>query len=237
MVRAISALADEANRYVEQKQPWGTIKTDAEQTRATLTAVINAVKVLAIYLKPILPVFAEKAARFLNVTSLDFADVEAVLEDHEIGQFERLFERIDPKQVDTMIEESKENQNPTPPAAESSQAEPASPFAPEITIDDFAKIDLRIAKVVTAEAVEGADKLLRMVVDVGGVERNVMAGIAQAYKPEDLVGRLVVFLANLKPRKMRFGVSEGMILASGPGGKDVFLLSADSGAEPGQNVK
>jgi len=237
VVRTISALADRANRYVEQKQPWTTIKTDAEQTRATLTAVINAVKVLAIYLKPILPVFAEKVARFLNVTSLDFADVGATLEDHEIGKFERLFERIDPKQVDTMIEESKENQNPTPPAAEASEAEPASPFAPEITIDDFAKIDLRIAKVVTAEAVEGADKLLRLVVDVDGVQRNVMAGIAKAYKPEDLVGRLVVFLANLKPRKMRFGVSEGMVLASGPGGKDVFLLSVDAGAEPGQNVK
>lgn len=236
-VRTISALADKANRYVERKQPWTTIKTDAEQTRATLTAVINAVKVLTIYLKPILPVFAEKVARFLNVTSLDFADVGATLEDHEIGKFERLFERIDPKQVETMIEESKENQNPTPPAAEASEAEPASPFAPEITIDDFAKIDLRIAKVVTAEAVEGADKLLRLVVDVDGVQRNVMAGIAKAYKPEDLVGRLVVFLANLKPRKMRFGVSEGMVLASGPGGKDVFLLSVDAGAEPGQNVK
>jgi len=237
-VRTISALADQANRYVEQKQPWTTIKTDAEQTRVTLTAVLNAVKVLAIYLKPILPIFAGKVEKFLRVDALSFADVESTLEDHEIGRFKRLFERIDEEQVKTMIDESKEGQTAQPAATPASEPEEkaASPFKPEVTIEDFMKLDLRIAKVVTAEPVEGANKLLRLVLDVGGVERNVLAGIAKAYEPEKLVGRLVVFFANLKPRKMKFGLSEGMILATGPGGADVFLLSPDTGAVSGQSV-
>jgi len=237
-VRTISALADQANRYVEQKQPWTTIKTDAEQTRTTLTAVLNAVKVLAIYLKPILPQFARKVEKFLQVDALSFADAEGTLEDREIGRFERLFERIDEEQVNTMIDESKEGQGAQPAATPASEPEEqaASPFKPEVTIDDFAKLDLRVAKVVTAEPVEGATKLLRLVLDVGGVERNVLAGIAKAYEPEKLVGRQVVFFANLKPRTMKFGVSEGMVLASGPGGADIFLLAPDTGAEPGQSV-
>ncbi len=237
VVRTIASLADEANRYVERKEPWTTIKTDGETTRATLTAVLNAVKILAIYLKPILPVFADKVERFLNVGALGFDDVNETLEDHEIGAFERLFERIDEEQVQKMIEESKETQAPKPAMAEPAAAEKAvSPFKPEVTIDDFARLDLRIAKIVSAEPVEGADKLLRFVVDVGGVQRTVMAGIAKAYEPEQLVGRLVVFFANLKPRQMKFGLSEGMILACGPGGKEVFLLSPDSGAQAGQAV-
>jgi len=238
-VRTISALADEANRYVEQKQPWTTIKTDPEGTRATLTATLNAVRILTIYLKPILPEFARKVEKFLNVGDLHFADVADTLGNHTINAFERLFERIDEEQVHTMIEESKEGQAP-PPAAEPAEGaeanEAAEPFKPECTIDDFAKIDLRIAKVVTAERVEGADRLLRFVLDVGGVEKTVMAGIATAYQPEDLVGRLVVYVANLKPRKMRFGLSEGMILASGPGGTDIYMLSVDAGAKPGQEI-
>ena len=131
-----------------------------------------------------------------------------------------------------MVEESKETQSAPPPAA----ASPTEPLKPECTIEDFAKIDLRIAKIVKAEPVEGADRLLRLSLDVGGLEKTVLAGIATAYKPEDLTGKLVVLLANLKPRKMRFGTSEGMILAAGEGGKDIFMLSADTGAEPGQTV-
>jgi methionyl-tRNA synthetase len=234
-IRAIAGLADEANRYVEQKQPWTTIKTDAEGTRATLTAVLNAVKVLTIYLKPVLPVFAAKVERFLNVGTLGFADVETTLENHEIGAFERLFERVDEKQVNAMIEESKEGQAP-PPAAAAPQAAETAPIKSECTIDDFAKLDLRIARVAQAESVEGADKLLRLVLEIGSVRRTVFAGIAKAYEPEQLVGKIVVCLANLKPRKMKFGVSEGMILAAGPGGKDIFMLTADSGAQPGQPV-
>ena len=130
-----------------------------------------------------------------------------------------------------MIEESKETQN-----AESPSAGPAEPIAPECTIDDFAKIDLRIAKVIKAEPVEGADKLLRLQLDVAGLQKTCMAAIAQAYKPEDLTDKIVIYLANLKPRQMKFGLSEGMILASGTGGKDIFVLTADPGAKPGQRV-
>ncbi len=230
-VRSITALADEANRYVEQNQPWATVKTDLEKTRTTLTAVINAVRILAIYLKPIVPKYAEKVQRFLDVETLYFADLDTVLEDRRINNFERLFERIEEKQVNAMLEESKETQAPQPAATE-----PVEPFKPECTIDDFAKIDLRIAKVLKAESVEGADRLLRLILDVGGPEKTVFAAIATAYKPEDLTGKTVVFFANLKPRQMRFGLSEGMILAAGTGGKDIFMLSADTGAKPGQEI-
>jgi methionyl-tRNA synthetase len=226
VVRTITALADEANRYVEQNQPWATVKTDLEKTRKTLTATINAFRILTIYLKPILPAYAKKVESFLNIGELKIADVEKVLENHKINKFERLVERVDEKQVNAMIEESKESQG----------TGPAEPIAPECTIEDFAKIDLRIAKVIKAEAVEGADKLLRLQLDLDGLEKEVLAGIAQAYKPQELVGKIVVYLANLKPRKMKFGLSEGMILAAGTGGKDIFMLTVDEGAKPGQRV-
>ncbi len=229
-VRTINALADEANRYIEQNQPWATVKTNLEKTRTTLTAAINAVRILTIYLKPILPKFAEKVQKFLNVETLTFADVEKPLVNHKINKFARLFERIDEKQVNAMMEESKEAKTVQPTTV------PAEPIAPECTIDDFAKIDLRIAKVAKAESVEGADKLLRLELDAGGMRKSVLAAIAQAYKPDELVGKIVIYLANLKPRKMKFGLSEGMILAAGSGGKDIFILTADAGAKPGQRV-
>jgi methionyl-tRNA synthetase len=229
-VRTINTLADQSNRYVEQNQPWATIKTDLEKTRITLTAAINAVRILTVYLKPILPRFAEKVQKFLNVGALTFADVEKPLVNHKINKFVRLFERIDEKQVNAMMEESKETK-----AVQTTTA-PAEPVAPECTIDDFTKIDLRIAKVIKAESVEGADKLLRLELDAGGIRKSVLAAIAQAYKPDELVGKIVIYLANLKPRKMKFGLSEGMILAAGTGGKDIFMLTADAGAKPGQKV-
>jgi len=239
VVRTIGSLADEANRYVEENQPWLTVKTDLEKTRATLTAVINAVRILTIYLKPILPKYAEKVEKFLNVDNLQLADVERHLENHRINEFERLFERIDKEQVSAMMDESKEAQSAGPPGPAKAETEPAEPFKPECSIEDFDKIDLRIAKVLKAEPVEGADKLLRLDLDVGpppGGQRTVLAAIAQAYESEELTGKTVVYFANLKPRKMRFGLSEGMILAAGTGGKDVFMLSADAGAKPGQKV-
>ncbi len=229
VVRTVAALADEANRYVEKHQPWVTVKTDLEETRSTLTAVINAVRILTIYLKPILPGYAEKVEKFLNVDRLHFADVEALLVNHRINRFEKLVDRIDRSKVNEMIEQNKE-------AAGPERSGPEEPIAPECTIDDFAKIDMRIAKITRAESVEGADKLLRLILDVGGLEREVLAAIAQAYKPDQLTGKMVVYFANLKPRKMRFGLSEGMILASGTGGKDVFMLTVDPGAQPGQRV-
>ena len=240
VVRTVAALADEANRYVEQSQPWVTVRTDLEKTRATLTAVINAVRILTIYLKPILPKYAEKVEKFLNIDKLQLADVDRTLQNHKINEFERLFERIDKEQVSAMIEESAQGgQSAAPPGPVKAEAEPAEPFKPECSIEDFEKIDLRIAKVVKAEPVEGADKLLRLDLDVGpppGGQKTVLAAIAQAYKPEELTDKTVVYFANLKPRQMRFGLSEGMILAVGAGGKDIFMLSADPGAKPGQKV-
>jgi methionyl-tRNA synthetase len=230
-VRTIVALADEANRYVEENQPWVTAKTDLEKTRTTLTAVINAVKILTIYLKPILPKYTEKTEKFLNVDELKFADIETVLENHKIREFERLVERIDRSEVNKMMEDSKEAQSVGPAATA-----PSEPIKPVCAIEDFEKIDLRIAKVVKAEPVKGADKLLRLDLDVGGAQKSVLAAIAQAYKPDELVGKIVIYFANLKPRKMRFGLSEGMILAAGTGGKDIYMLSADTGAKPGQRV-
>ena len=236
VIRTATALADLANRYVEQNQPWTTIKTDPEKARTTLTAVLNAVRVLTIYLKPVLPAFAEKVERLLNIGKLTFADVPTILQEHDINNFERLFERVDKEKVDAMIEESKDTGEQKPIAPEPTPAITAEPIKPECTIGDFAKIDLRIAQVVKAERVEGADKLLRLQLDVGGIQKNVLAGIAQAYQPETLVGKIVILFANLKPRQMRFGLSEGMILASGPGGKEIFMLTADTGAKPGAKV-
>jgi methionyl-tRNA synthetase len=236
VIRTATALADLANRYVEQNQPWTTIKTDPEKARTTLTAVLNAVRILTIYLKPILPVFAEKVERLLNVGKLTFADVQTTLQEHDINNFERLFERVDKEKVDAMIEESKETGEKKPVTTEPTPLITAEPIKPECTIEDFAKIDLRIAQVVKAERIEGADKLLRLQLDVGGIQKNVLAGIAQAYQPETLVGKIVILFANLKPRQMRFGLSEGMILASGTGGKEIFMLTADTGAKPGAKV-
>ncbi|MHC4757801.1 MAG: methionine--tRNA ligase subunit beta [Planctomycetota bacterium] len=229
VVRTITSLADEANRYVEQNQPWMTIKTDPEQTRTTLTAVLNAVKVITTYLKPILPDFASKVEDFLNIEPLKFNNIDTPLENHSINQFQRLAERIEKSEVLAMVEESKEGQN-------SQQAPAAEPIKPECTIEDFAKIDLRVAKVLQAESVEGADKLLRLKLDIGGIEKTVFAGIAQAYEPQELKGKMVICLANLKPRKMKFGLSEGMILAAGPGGKDIYMLTIDEDATAGQTV-
>jgi len=230
VVRTIIALADDANRYVEANQPWVTVKADPVTTQTSLTAIINAVRILTIYLKPILPAYSQKIEKFLNTGRLTFEDVDFILENHKINKFERLIERIDKEKVQAMIEESKESQIPQ-------SQQPAEPFQPECTIEDFAKIDLRIAKVIKAEPVDGADKLLHLQLDVGGVEKSIFAGIAKAYKPDELVGKIVICVANLKPRRMKFGVSEGMILASGSGDSDLFVLSADKGAKPGQRVK
>jgi len=229
-MRRITAAADVVNKYVDDKQPWKTIKTDPEGTRKTLTTILSAVEILTVYLKPVLPTYAAKIERFLNVGPLGMSDVSNTFEGHRINKFERLIERIDPTKVEAMVEESKEK--------EVTQAKPQldEPLAPECTIEDFMKVDLRVAKVVSASAVEGADKLLQMKLDIGGIEKTVFAGIAKAYKPEQLIGRLVICCANLKPRQMKFGLSEGMILAAGSGGSEIFMLGIDGGAKSGQRV-
>lgn len=236
VIRTITSLADVCNRFVEDARPWATLRTEPEATRTNLTAALNAVKVLTIYLKPILPAFAERMETFLNIPPLTFADAEQILEDRPIREYIRLAERVEKGKVDAMIEESKQQDAPAAAPAAPAAPQLEEPLAPECTIEDFAKIDLRIARISRAERVEGADKLLALELDLGALKKHVFAGIAKAYKPEDLVGRLVVCVANLKPRKMKFGLSEGMICAAGSGGENVFLLTVDPGAKPGQRV-
>jgi methionyl-tRNA synthetase len=188
---------------------------------------------LMTYLSPVLPETAKASEQFLNA-KLDWNNRAQRLENHSINKFKPLMNRVDMAQIDKMVEASKDEL----PAAIGKPAPAADlePVAAEIEFSDFAKVDLRIARIVKAEHVEGADKLLRLTLDIGHGERNVFAGIKSAYKPEDLEGRLTVMAANLKPRKMKFGLSEGMVLAAGPGGKEIFLLSPDAGATPGLRV-
>jgi len=239
VVRRVCGLADEVNRYVDRRKPWHAVKDDPEHARGTLTAALNAVRVLALYLKPILPRFAERLERLLRIEPLRWSDLAAELEEHEIGEYERLIERVDPEKVAAMVEESKAEaagEGQAGAGAGGRGAAAAEPLASEITFEEFMKVDLRVAEVVKAEVVEGADKLLRLELDLGGARRTVIAAIRQAYSCESLVGRKMVLAANLQARKMKFGVSEGMILAAGSGGKDVQAVTVDAGAQPGQRV-
>jgi methionyl-tRNA synthetase len=211
------------------------------------TLGLNLYRVLIGYLRPVLPRTAEASEAFLRIPPLTWADLAEPLLDHEIAPFKPLLTRIEPKQIEAMLEASKTDLVATPsaaPALQDNTHETASeghlvrdPIADTIDFGDFAKVDLRIARIAAAELVEGADKLLRLTLDLGGETRNVFAGIRSAYEPQTLVGRHTVMVANLAPRKMRFGVSEGMVLAAGPGGRDIFLLSPDAGAQPGMKVK
>ena len=236
-VRRIMALADEANRYIDEEKPWQLVKQQGREAdvQAVCTQGINLFRVLVTYLAPVLPFTAERAAAFLDTDLGDWACIDTPLLGVPLNTFEPLLTRIDPIKVQAMIDESRESLLPaTAPAAP--VREPVAEIAPEITIEDFAKIDLRIARIVAAEQVEGADKLLRLTLDIGDQQRVVFAGIRSAYEPAKLAGRLTVMVANLQPRKMRFGTSEGMVLAAGPGGKELFLLEPDEGATPGQRV-
>jgi methionyl-tRNA synthetase len=228
-MRLIMALADKANRYIDDHKPWVMAK-NAEQhadVQLVCTQGLNMFRSLMIYLSPVIPATAVAAREFLGEEAWQWHDAGTPLLDKTIRKFKPLLTRVDPKQVERMIEQSKEST----PVAATEEADNT------ITIDDFMKVDLRIARVVKAEPVEGADKLLGLTLDLGDSERQVFAGIKAAYDPESLVGRHVIVVANLKPRKMRFGTSEGMVLAAGPGGADIFLLSPDDGAEPGMRVK
>jgi methionyl-tRNA synthetase len=236
-VRRIMALADEANRYIDEEKPWQLIKEEGREAEvhAVCTQGINLFRVLVTYLAPILPFTAERAAAFLDSDVRDWSLADAPLLGVPLNTFQPLLTRIDPVKVQAMIEDSRESLMPAATAT-APPPEPIAAIAPEITIDDFAKIDLRVARIVAAERVEGADKLLRLTLDIGSETRVVFAGIRSAYEPGELEGRLTVMVANLKPRKMRFGTSEGMVLAAGPGGSDLFILEPDQGATPGQRV-
>jgi methionyl-tRNA synthetase len=247
-VREITALADRANQYIAQQAPWALAKQDGrgEEVQAICTLGINLFKVLIVYLAPVLPDTAQRSVRFLNLPGLSWADAQTFLGAHRINAFEPLLTRIETDSVNRMIEETRtEGQTPIAPArnaataATPSSATTATEGSVEdlIDIDAFNRIDLRVARVVSAEPVDGADKLIKLVLDLGESRRQVFAGIKTAYAPESLVGRLTVVVANLKPRKMRFGESQGMVLAAGPGGEQIFLLSPDSGAVPGMQVR
>ena len=194
---------------------------------------INLFRMLAAYLKPVVPILAHHAEIFLNIESQAWPDDAEPLLNHQIDVFRPLMTRVEPDKIAAMVEDSKESLQKT----ETPKPKRFEPIAEPIEFDDFAKLDLRIAKIVKADHVEGADKLLQLTVDIGDETRTVFAGIKSAYAPEDLVGKLTLVVANLKPRKMRFGLSEGMVLAAGPGGKDIWLLSPDQGAVPGMRVK
>jgi len=236
-IRLIMGLADRANQYIDQEKPWQLAKDPGREAevQTICTMGLNLFRMLVIYLKPVLPRMAEKAAAFLG-DPLAWESLGKPLLDCSIAPFTPLMNRIDPERVDAMIEAGKEQAPAAGGPAKKAGAEVA-PIGATIGIDDFAKIDLRVARIIAAEAVEGADKLLRLTVDLGCESRTVFAGIKSAYAAEDLVGRLTVVVANLAPRKMRFGTSEGMVLAAGPGGKDIWLLSPDTGAEPGMQVR
>jgi methionyl-tRNA synthetase len=240
-VREIMALADVANRYIDERKPWVIAKEAGRdgELQDVCSMGLNLFRLLIGYLRPILPGTAEKAESFLRIAPLDWEALAWPLVDHTIGTFEPLMTRVDPKRVEGMLEASKEDlaKRDTGQPAQAPGPLDADPIATAIPYDDFAKVDLRVARIVAASPVEGADKLLQLTLDLGGETRNVFAGIKSAYAPADLEGRLTVVVANLAPRKMRFGTSEGMVLAAGPGGKDIFLLNADSGAQPGMRVK
>ncbi|MCL5974598.1 MAG: methionine--tRNA ligase [Gammaproteobacteria bacterium] len=236
-MREIMALADKANQYIDEQKPWVLAKEEGKdaEVQAVCSMGINLFRILIAYLKPVLPRTAEQSEAFLNIDSLQWSDIGQPLLGHTISVFKPLMTRVEQDKIDAIVEESKENMTATP--APTKNTENIDPIAEEIQFDDFAKIDLRIAKIVNAEHVEGAEKLLKLTLDIGLTEKQVFAGIKSAYAPEDLVGKLTVMVANLAPRKMRFGLSEGMVLAAGPGGKDLFILNPDEGATPGMRVK
>ncbi|MFC5708376.1 methionine--tRNA ligase [Aeromonas eucrenophila] len=236
-IREIMALADKANRYVDDKAPWVLAKqegADAE-LQAVCSVGINLFRVLMAYLKPVMPLLAERAEAFLGET-LSWDAVALPLTNHQLAPFKALFARIEPAKIEAMVEASKDdlakeqNKKPVGPLAD-------DPISETISYEDFAKLDLRVALIKKAEAVPEAEKLLKLQLDLGGETRQVFAGIKSAYNPEDLEGKLTVMVANLAPRKMRFGMSEGMVLAAGPGGKDLWILEPQEGAQPGMRVK
>ncbi|MCA1770944.1 MAG: methionine--tRNA ligase subunit beta, partial [Halomonas sp.] len=237
-MRYVMDLADEANTYIADAEPWVLAKQPGrEQEVLDICSVgLNLFRMLMVYLAPVVPAMAESAREFMKLDSLDWHSRHAVLLNHEIAKFKPLMTRVEPEKIDAMmaaskedlVEEQKLKETPKGPLAE-------MPIADEISFDDFIKVDLRIARIAKAEYVKGADKLLKLTLDIGGETRTVFSGIRAAYAPEALEGRLTVMVANLAPRKMRFGVSEGMVLASA-NDEGIYLLSPDTGAEPGQRV-
>ena len=246
------SLADQVNVFVNDAKPWEIAKDPGQQQTLhwVCSQAINAFRLLTLYLKPLLPRLAESVESFLNIKPLVWDDAKTLLpNDHKINEYKHLMTRVDEKQLDALLDIEKEAAKvttPTPHPATPAKSGVTPPPQPSpagagegvISIDDFSKIDLRIAKIVNAEHVEGADKLLKLTLDVGALgNKQVFAGIKSAYDPATLVGRLTVMVANLAPRKMKFGMSEGMVLAASGDAPGLFILSPDSGAQPGMKVK
>jgi methionyl-tRNA synthetase len=264
-IHEIRGIADDANRYFDEKAPWKTIEQDPQATKQVLTTTLNIFRMLAIYLKPILPNYTLKVSKLLNEADYQWSDIETVLMNCAINDYEHLATRIETDKVNAMVEESRKinedlqlakkavstastpnqalNKNTTAATAGNAKSAAATPTASsdkpaEIDFSDFEKVELRIGQVIEAEEIKEADKLLKLKVDIGGGQiRQIIAGIKSAYKAEDLLGRKLLVCVNLKPRKMKFGISEGMVLAAGNGGSDLFVLAADEGAQVGQRVK
>lgn len=242
-MREIMHLADKANQYIDAAEPWVLAKQDdkQQQVQDCCTMGINLFRVIISYLAPVLPQVAEDTAAFLNIDGFAWDAINTPLLDHKINKFKPLMQRVEESSIEAMIEDSKATlaaiaaTTPAAPTAVKTELE-KNPVADEITFDEFAKVDLRVALIVKAEHVKGADKLLQLTLDIGGENRNVFAGIKSAYNPEDLQGKLTVMVANLAPRKMKFGMSEGMVLAAGPGGKDLWILEPHEGAQPGMRI-
>jgi methionyl-tRNA synthetase len=244
-LRGVIELADRANVYIDSNKSW-VVALDpsrASELQAICTVGLNLYRQLIVYLAPVLPKLAEQSGELLCDPIVKWDQARTPLLGTRIRPFRHLMKRLERKDVEAMIEASRE-ETAVPaagpsvtPAADSDEALKAEPIAPTCTIDDFAKVDLRVARVIAAEDVPEADKLLKLTLSLGGeVRRTVLAGIKKAYKPEQLLGRQVIVVANLAPRKMKFGVSEGMIVATGSGGSEVFLLGVDQGGKVGQRV-
>jgi methionyl-tRNA synthetase len=234
-IRRIMELADEVNRYIDVEKPWELAKAPDQAARLHLVCseAIEAFRFLAILLAPVLPRTAEMSAKLLGVGAIAWKDLEQRLgQDHVVGAFKHLITRVEPQQLDALFDVA-----PAPQAAAPQRAAKEKSVSESITLEDFTKIDLRVARIAKAEHVDGADKLLRLTLDLGGATRTVFAGIKSAYDPAQLEGRLTVVVANLAPRSMRFGVSEGMVLAASGDEPGIFLISPDSGAMPGMRVK
>jgi methionyl-tRNA synthetase len=250
-LREIMRLADVANGFVAEKAPWVMAKQAGQDAalQEVCSDALELFRLLTLYLKPVLPKLAAEIEQFLNIAPLTWVSVDASLaENHAINAYEHLITRIDPKAIEAMTEANKENLTATPAPQSHSEQRHAAHQQNEvkaetvetdyISIDDFTKVDLRIAKIVNAEHVEGAEKLLKLTLDIGEEKpRQVFAGIKSAYDPETLKGRLTVMVANLAPRKMKFGMSEGMVLAASDERGGPYILSPDSGAQAGMRVK
>ncbi|CAK0764103.1 methionine--tRNA ligase [Gammaproteobacteria bacterium] len=241
-MREVMLLADRANQYIDDKKPWVLAKETGRDTelQAICTQGLNLFRVIMIYLKPVLPRTAARAEEFLKDDPWNWESRRTPLLDHVIAPFEPLLVRVDPKQVQAMLEASKETliaHSDPKVATPHTSFSPLEPIDPMISYEHFAALDLRVARILTAEEVAGSNKLLRLSLDIGSETRTVFAGIKATYHAKDLINRLTVMVVNLAPRTLRFGVSEGMVLAAGAGGKEIFLLSPDQGAQPGMRIK